>query len=219
MQVIFALQWLCGGCSSVCHYFCSIVFLAFLVYVAVMDAIARTGACDSGPRAAELLDEMEALYQRGNLEMKPTRRSYNAVMLAYRQNGDCGRKAEELLNRMESLAEPDIVSYNCVIGAIVNDENREGAADRAQSLLDRMEERGVNPDGRTYSCVIEAWLKRNDEKGHALAERMLQQFLDQVKSNKQSNSNEKLYEEEVWDVINAYRNSSDLTSLDARATM
>ena len=98
---------------------------------------------------------------------------------------------------------PDVVSYNCVIGAIVNDSNSDGAADRAQALLDRMEERNVEPDGRTYSCVIEAWLKRNDEKGHALAEMMLRQFLDKVESTK--NTRRQLYEDAVWDVINAYR--------------
>jgi hypothetical protein len=178
----------------------------------VMDAIARTGDQSSGKRAEELLIEMEGLYQAGNDGMKPSRRSFNAVILAYRNEGDGGKKAEELLSRMEYLASegryevtPDVVSYNCVIGAVVDDSNSEFAADRAQALLDRMEERNVRPDGRTYSPVIEAWLKRNDEKGHALAEVMLQQFLEKVESNKTQRKKDALYESCVWDVINAYR--------------
>jgi hypothetical protein len=66
-----------------------------------------------------------------------------------------------------------------------------------------MEEDGIRADGRTYSQIIEAWLRRNDEKGHALAEVMLAQFLDKVKTNKASN--DYLYEDVVWDVINSYR--------------
>ena len=197
-----------------------------------MDAIARCGGDprQSGPRAEALLNEMMALYETApaeNNDLKPTRRSFNAVILAYRQHGDGGQKAEEILKRMEDLADsgenmfdaPDVVSYNCAMAAIVNGEHTE-AADRAQALLDRMASRQIKADGRTYSHVIEAWLKRNDDKGHALAEQMLQQFLDQVKEHKmnedggqntekKNNKTKKkkpyLYEDAVWDVINAYR--------------
>ena len=193
-----------------------------ILYNAVMDAIARTGDRTSGSRAEDLLNEMESLYQSGNDQLKPSRRSFNAVILAYRNAGDGGKKAEEILWRMEQLAEsgrpeltPDVVSYNCAISAIVhssggNDEDQ-GVADRAQALLDHMEERGIVPDGRTYSPVIEAWLKRNDGKGHALAEAMLQLFLEKVASEKKKKpgNSQNLYEDKVWDVINAYRNPED----------
>jgi len=189
------------------------------MYNAVMDAIARSGESTSGPRAEDLLNEMESLYRAGNDELKPNRRSYNAVILAYRNAGDGGRKAEELLQRMEELSEsgrpeltPDVVSYNCVISAIVDGGNSnkddDTVADRAQSILDRMEQRRIRPDGRTYSPVIEAWLRRNDEKGHALAEMMLQQFLEKVdleKRKRKPGKDHNLYEDAVWDVVNAYR--------------
>ena len=194
-----------------------------IMYNAVMDAIARSGDPACGIRAEDLLNEMESLYQSGDEELKPSRRSMNAVILAYRNACDGGKKAEELLCRMEELSEsgrpeltPDVVSYNCAISAIVEtrsragDDDHNGAADRAQALLDRMESRHIHPDGRTYSPVIEAWLKRNDEKGHALAEMMLQQFLDKVESRKKRTKpgkNQNLYEDAVWDVINAYRKS------------
>ena len=214
-----------------------------IMYNAVMDAIARTGQPEAGSRAEELLDEMISLYRAGNEDMKPTKRSFNAVMLAYRSNGDGGVKAEDILYRMEKLADstpelfhdvsPDVVSYNCAIDAIVHgkrdignssdsdseeelslQEFHEFAADRAQALLDRMEERSVQPDGRTYSSVIEAWLKRNDEKGQILADVLLRKFLDHVESTKVSK--EFLYEDAVWNVINAYRHDGSVDTMDGR---
>jgi hypothetical protein len=188
-----------------------------IMYNAVMDAIARSGDPTSGISAEELLNEMESLYQGGDEDLKPSRRSMNAVILAYRNAGDGGKKAEELLRRMEELAAsgrreltPDVVSYNCAISAIVQNGFGGGdAADRAQALLDRMESRNIQPDGRTYSPVIEAWVKRNDEKGLAVAGMMLQKFKDEVESRKKPGQNQNLYEDAVWDVIKAYRKSEE----------
>uniref|UniRef100_A0A7S4ERC5 Pentacotripeptide-repeat region of PRORP domain-containing protein n=1 Tax=Pseudo-nitzschia australis TaxID=44445 RepID=A0A7S4ERC5_9STRA len=190
-----------------------------IVYNAVMDAIARSNMAGAGARAEELLTEMESLYQSGDDGMRPSRRSFNAVILAYRNEGNASKKAEEMLYRMEEIADsgrneirPDVVSYNNAIAAVVEDSDSENTADRAQALLDQMEVYGIKPDGRTYSPVIEAWLRRNDEKGHALADVMLTQFLDKVKESKKGNvrtKKESLYEDAVWNVINAYREGSD----------
>jgi len=188
-----------------------------ILFNAVMDSIARSGLPDAGERAEELLQEMKTLYEAGDEEMKPTRRSFNAVMLAYRQGGQGAEKAEKLLRSMEELAEnsnfvgPNVVSYNCAIQAIVDDngittpEKSELAANRAQALLDYMEDKSIRPDATTYSCVIEAWLKCNNEKGSVMAELMLKKFLDLVESTKDQEA--KLDAEVVWDVINAYKKS------------
>jgi len=190
-----------------------------IVFNAVMDAIARSNMFGAGARAEELLDEMESLYQLGDEDMRPSRRSFNAVILAYRNEGNASKKAEEVFNRMKDMAasgrievRPNVVSYNNVIAAVVEDRDSENTADRAQALLDQMESSGIKPDGRTYSPVIEAWLRRNDEKGHALADVMLTQFLDNVEKSKKQNisaKKESLYEDAVWNVINAYRENSD----------
>jgi Pentatricopeptide repeat domain len=192
-----------------------------IVFNAVMDAIARSGLEDSGRRADALLQEMESSFQAGDEDLRPSRRSFNAVMMAHRKDGNAS-KAEAMLYRMEDMAEskgrpevrPNVVSYNTVIGAIVEDSTcSDNAADRAQALLDRMEAHNVRPDGRSYSPVIEGWLRRNDEKGARVAEAMLSQFLEQVEeSKKRKNSdNNYLYEHEVWDVINAYRKTPNRT--------
>jgi hypothetical protein len=194
-----------------------------IVYNAVMDALARGGVPNAGSRAEELLDEAESLYQAGDIDMKPTRRTFNAVILAYRAEGNAGAKAEELLDRMEGLANcgrnevrPDVVTYNNVISAVVQDSTViDSSADKAQSLLDRMEECGVTPDGRTYGLVIETWLRRNDEKGSALADALLNQFQDmlQDKRVKAKSRQNYLYEDAVWNVINAYRRQSENDTL------
>ncbi len=190
-----------------------------IVFNAVMDAIARSNTERAGPRAEELLDEMESMYQSGDEDMRPSKRSFNAVILAYRNQGNESKKAVELLQRMEDLAasgrtevRPDVVSYNNAIAAVVEDNETENTADRAQALLDQMEAVGIKPDGRTYSPVIEAWLRRHDEKGNALAEVMITQFLDNLEESKKQSARakkESLYEEAVWNVINAYREDSD----------
>jgi len=190
-----------------------------IVFNAVMDALARSNMIGAGARAEELLNEMESSYQSGDEDLRPSKRSFNAVILAYRNEGNASKKAEELLNRMEEMADsgrnevrPDVVSYNNVIAAVVEDSDSENTADRAQALLDQMEACNIKPDGRTYSSVIEAWLRRNDEKGHALADVMLTQFLENVEKSKKQNASDKkesLYEDAVWNVINAYREDSD----------
>jgi hypothetical protein len=174
----------------------------------------------AGERAEELLKEMESLYEAGDEEMKPTRRTFNACLLAHRQSQEHGiEKAIELLERMERMADtrgfvsPNAVSYNCVIQAVVDEsegksrEERRIAANRAQSLLDRMEDRSIRPDATTYSSVIEAWLRCNDEKGSVMAELMLKKFLELVESTKHWES--KLDTEAVWSVINAYRDPDE----------
>jgi hypothetical protein len=190
-----------------------------IVYNAVMDALARGGVPNAGSRAEELLDEAEALYQAGDDDMRPTRRTFNAVILAYRAGGNASAKAEELLDRMEEIGDhgrnevrPNVVTYNNVISAVVQDSIVSGSiADKAQSLLDRMEERGVTPDGRTYGLVIDTWLRRNDQKGSALADAMLNQFQDLLRDKRAKGKSRQsyLYEDAVWDVINAHRCQSE----------
>jgi len=85
----------------------------------------------------------------------------------------------------------------------VGDPDAEVPADRAQAILDTMKSKSVRPDGRTYSQVIEAWLKCNDDKGRALAEQALGNFMEAIESQKQSGP--WLYEEEVWKVVDEYK--------------
>ena len=190
-----------------------------ILFNAVIDAVARSGLPDSGQHAEALLQEMEDKYQAGDDSFRVTRRSLNAVLLAYRNDvHDGGQKAEYILRRMEELTEagvydvmPDVIAWNTAIGAIAHSHDPT-AAERAQAMLDRMQDlyatKGgkdiayLRPDGITYSYVIEAWLKRNDEKGTIMANKLLDKFFTMVKSDDS-------LADPVWDVIKAYRNDDD----------
>ena len=197
-----------------------------ILFNAVIDAVARSGLPDSGQHAEALLQEMEDKYQAGDDSFRVTRRSLNAVLLAYRNDVHGGQKAEYILRRMEELTEagvydvmPDVIAWNTAIGAIAHSDDPT-AAERAQAMLDRMQDlysikgsnsnnntnneqhRLLRPDGITYSYVIEAWLKRNDEKGTVMANKLLDKFFTMVKSDDS-------LADPVWDVINTYRDDDD----------
>ena len=191
-----------------------------ILFNAVIDAVARSGLPDSGQHAEALLQEMEDKYQAGDDSFRVTRRSLNAVLLAYRNDVHGGQKAEYILRRMEELTNagvydvmPDVIAWNTAIGAIAHSHDPT-AAERAQAMLDRMEDLYiknkksvgggkdvvlVRPDGITYSYVMEAWLKRNDEKGCIMAKKLLDKFFSKVKKTDSS-------ADPVWNVIKAYRN-------------
>ena len=189
-----------------------------ILFNAVIDAVARSGLVDSGQHAEALLQEMEDKYQAGDDSFRVTRRSLNAVLLAYRNDvHDGGSKAEYILQRMEELTEagvydvmPDVIAWNTAIGAIAHCSQDPTAAERAQAMLDRMQDlyttgkdAVLKPDGITYSYVIEAWLKRNDEKGTIMANKLLDKFFTMVKRDDS-------LADPVWNVIKAYRNDNDM---------
>lgn len=158
---------------------------------------------------------------------------------------------------MEELTEagvydvmPDVIAWNTAIGAIAHSDDPT-AAERAQTLLDRMEDlysihatkiaaatansslsaatpsfagsskkkgnnksnnyKGkkfssfgvVRPDGITYSYVMEAWLRRNDEKGTVMANKLVDKFFTLVKTD------DCLVTEPVLEVMKAYRHDDD----------
>jgi len=117
-----------------------------ILYNAVIDAIARSGCPDSGQQAELLLQEIE-LNDDINSSFRITRRTLNAVLLAYRndhQNG--GYKAEYILKRMEELTNagvydvmPDVIAWNTAIGAIAK-SNDPTAAERAYALFQQMKQ-------------------------------------------------------------------------------
>jgi pentatricopeptide repeat protein len=70
-------------------------------YNALITAWANAGETS---RAEQVLEKMEARFEKGNMNAQPTTVSYNAVIDAYAKAGDAF-KAEELLRHMEDLYE------------------------------------------------------------------------------------------------------------------
>jgi len=176
-----------------------------ILYNAVMDAIARSGNPDAGRRAEALLQEMEEQLDDGEV----TRRSLNAILLAYRHDADACDKAEYILQRMEELTlagvydvMPDLIAWNTAIAALAGHN-----ADRAHALFQRMQERhDVNPDGMTYSYVIQAWLKRNDERGMQMAQSLLNDYYNNHHyTNDNHHPDKDLTLDPVFHVVHAYQ--------------
>lgn len=102
-------------------------------YNSLISAWANCGEEGAAQQAEDVLSRMEASYQAGDMEVKPTTVSYNAVIDCYSKRvgqaddffnpDEAGERAEGILRHMEALynsgenvdAKPNVRSYNTVI--------------------------------------------------------------------------------------------------------
>ena len=118
-----------------------------ITYGSVIKCLARAGGRSNAERAGALLTELEARYED--------------------QSSTDKRSSEE----RDRLA-PNTIIYNSVLDAYASLRGGEGI-DRAEALLDRMEERraggyadgGVSPDAFTFSSLIKAWTSASASSG------------------------------------------------------
>lgn len=169
-------------------------------YNNVLNRLASSGKSSSGEEAERLLNEMIEIYKAGNVDMAPTKTSFNTVMKAYANSGgkNGSKNAKRILGMMEnpskfglediaSEIEPDRVSCTSIMMAWANG-NEYGACDvdageKAEQLLKRMENKddpAIRPDTATYNAVVKVWGKcghhKAGEKSEALLYRMLEQY-------------------------------------------
>ena len=168
-----------------------------LYYNAVMDGLARSRQGKVGAlRAESLLDELEARGRAGDIELSPTSRSYNAVILAWKMSNctEAPQRAEAILKRMNERykggdrgCRPDQVTINSIIGVWAT-SRQDGAAERAETFLKFMEDlyyesedKSLKPDSITYNSVIDAYASCSSGKGAHRAQqvynRMQEKFL------------------------------------------
>jgi len=143
----------------------------------------------SGYIAVQILDKMKELYNNGNAEVRPDLVTYNAVLhVISKESGfqhtkknqcgsDIGERAEGLLRRMEDGEEgehisPDIFSYNAVLSAYMNCLAPD-AASKAQTILQRMNEKDVQPDLLSYTICINTLAKSKAQGSAQNAEDLL----------------------------------------------
>jgi len=160
-----------------------------LFYNAAIDANARcNGGLKSAERAEELLSELWARAAAGDNSLKPTTRSYNAVLLAWKNSNveQAPERAEALLNIMterfkrgEGDCQPDTVTFNSILALHAKSSRADGAI-KARKLLIFMEnqcntgEIRVEPDRISYNICITAFDRRGDElSATEIFERML----------------------------------------------
>jgi hypothetical protein len=138
------------------------------VYDTVLAGWANSREKGSAERAEEILLQME--QSKG---LKPTSRSYNAVLKAYVKNGDraiAASKASALIEKMEESQDPalmpNIRSYNLLLYALAHTPSNafEDTAERSLAVLKRMCDRyqiekgdcQARPNTNTFNNVITA---------------------------------------------------------------
>lgn len=153
--------------------------------------------------AERLLDHMTKLSTTEGWvgRVQPNTICFNSVLhsLSKSKEADAGHRAEELLRRMENLAEsspelnivPDKISYCAAIAAWARSSAEDGA-ERAEALLERSIEQSqtgidaVTPDIVTFNAVLDAWAKHSAiREGRAAAEaaQRAESLLDEIEQN------------------------------------
>jgi pentatricopeptide repeat protein len=141
-------------------------------YTAVVEAHANSGVTGSAQHAEEICEVMVQKYlDEHDPDVVPTARSFNAAINAYAKIGDAQR-ADDVFRRMEGVylttgleqVKPNAYNYNSLISAWANC-GEEGAAQRAEEVLERMEaaykagDEEMKPTTVSYNAVIDAYSK------------------------------------------------------------
>jgi len=173
-------------------YFRSRPKMTTVCFNAVIDAHARSGGPDAAEKAEAILNEMIRRFEQGDIEVKPSVRSFNAVCLAWKNtknDAKAPKRAEAVLKKMNDMYrasgdtsyKPDICTINTIIGSWSNMGTKE-AAEKAMAFLLYAEGRQavgdetMFPDRITFRTCVEAWAKSGDEtalkKAMEVAKRM-----------------------------------------------
>ncbi|KAL7567505.1 hypothetical protein ACA910_009517 [Epithemia clementina (nom. ined.)] len=134
-------------------------------------------------KAKDALEIMSDMFGRGlPSTVEPDCRCYNTVIDGFIQAG-YPEEAQELLDEMERLADvvvgrknasvaaPSEYTYMMVAQAWADDVNNDvsgKSAERAERLMRRMQERGLPPNVKVWSIVLEGWCKRAKSTRSAL---------------------------------------------------
>jgi len=170
------------------------------LYTSVLEAYANSSP--ASPTAAQTAEslcyEMHALHaDRPELNIRPTPRSYNAVINAWGRSAshqsDSAERAEAFLDAMERQhtacqrvnpddvenPKPNTINYNSAIHAWANSRS-DDAPNRSERLLRRMRERHleggdelVRPNEISYNACIDAWAKSGAQFAGRRAEQIL----------------------------------------------
>jgi pentatricopeptide repeat protein len=186
-------------------------------YTAVIQAYANSGAPGSPQRAEALIERMIDKCQRGDDSVRPTARTFNAVIHAYGKAGNAERAAS-VFARMERLyesgvaeAKPNAFNFNALISAWANCD-LPASAQRAEEVLERMErlykagDVDVKPTTVSFNAVIDAFAKSGEENAAQKAELLLRHMYDIYEAgNVEAKPNTRSFNS----VINAWAKSRD----------
>jgi pentatricopeptide repeat protein len=186
-------------------------------YTAVIQAHSNSGAIGSPERAEALIERMIDKYQRGDDSVRPTSKTFNAVIHAFGKARDAERAAA-MFSRMErlyesgaTLAKPNAINFNSLITAWANCDLPDSAK-RAEAVLERMEQsykmgdESLKPTTVSFNAVIDAYAKSGEENAAQKAEELLRRMYDLYEAgNVQAKPNTRSFNS----VINAWAKSGD----------
>lgn len=156
-------------------------------------------AMEDPEKAQDALEVMQDLYQRhskdsskaDSIYIQPNAACYTTVMDGWVQSDyeDAAMKAQILLDRLQALYDetndeslrPNEVSFMLVCQAWADtytDDFTGETAERAEKILQRMKEQGIQPSVKVYTAVLLAWCKRAGKVQGAMAhaEELLQEM-------------------------------------------
>jgi len=196
------------------------------LYTSVLEAYcANSPSSHTAASSAEALClQMLDLYETNpELDIRPTPRSYNAVINAWGRSTlpDSARNAEAFLDAMIQNSQktgggpevqPNTINYNSVISAWAN-SGSESSPHQTERLLRRMQDNyrngdtHVKPNSISYNACIDSWAKSGAEFAGRRAEQLLVSMDDLVLSgeNLDVKPNTRSYNA----VMNAYAKSRD----------
>lgn len=153
-------------------------------YTIAVDAWARSGHESSAENALRIIDKMKE-QSRQNLDVVPTRVTYNALMQAYSRQGST-EKIKEILDFMEASSDftPTTSDYNVLLDAFA----KLGEPKKAEQALNRMilrcGDEGADcpwaPDLYSYNTLLDAWARSNEAGRGARVEEILAALEERV---------------------------------------
>ena len=146
-----------------------------MLFNAVIDAFARVHTINSALRAEVILRELiEVEASNEDLDLKPSTRSFNAAILAWKNCGDpklAHEKSEALLKEMNKMYQDGknhVKPDKCTINSYIDVLAKVGKAQTADDFLQFMEsmylKRGdvtLKPDIISFNTCLDAWSNYN----------------------------------------------------------
>eukprot|EP00566_Odontella_aurita_P004775 CAMPEP_0113536096 /NCGR_PEP_ID=MMETSP0015_2-20120614/6066_1 /TAXON_ID=2838 /ORGANISM="Odontella" /LENGTH=762 /DNA_ID=CAMNT_0000435413 /DNA_START=463 /DNA_END=2752 /DNA_ORIENTATION=+ /assembly_acc=CAM_ASM_000160 len=143
-----------------------------ITYNVVLDSLFKSGDSDAVKRAELIWKKMMK-----NSGIKPDMFTFASLFNLYAQNAQ-GDKAERLLEQIVGLHKagklkngPNEFTYRCVIDALA----KSAAPERAEEILYRMRERGIEPNRFHYCSVLSAYARNGKARQ---CERLIQRMYE-----------------------------------------
>jgi pentatricopeptide repeat protein len=171
-----------------------------VAYASVIQCWAKSKRRDAPQKAESLLRRMQEIARAGNADMEPDTVCWNSAINAWAQAGN-GERAEALfkemltsyIQRKRSAAVPNIITFTAVLSAWAKTRSYAEAPERAELLLQRMEQLyqsgalDVKPNVVSYSIVLNclAYAKRKSaaEKAESILHQMISSNDEDIQPN------------------------------------